>query len=775
MFYFCQVFTFISNFYYNIKYNKKGENMKFKRIMLVGIFLLAILTIGSVCAEDNATDDAIPTDNDDNSAEVIPHSLEGDDWPSEIDMNLRYGEDTILKDEPIYFIKTITDGKIDVSIDGKQKTAVYDGSDEVDEVFRVPTNGLALGEHILNVKVTKATEFKDADRNFTFYISDIVVDVPNPIIDDGISYNDMNVRVNSADAGKLVVAIDDKTYTYTKVSSFSKVYSLNDLSAFGNPHIIKVTYTTAKGVIYNETFIVNTTYFYLWDRDVKYDNDKSYSFLVPDKFDPDKMNVKIDNEPCNFTKSWSIYYSADISNIGLGNHTIVVSYDGDDKFAPCYSSAKIRVYPYLTFSDDYITVDEKITIDSKMPVSDCNMSVYVDGKLYDSKSFAKAYYETYYWASMDITGLKVGGHKVRVEITGDYSYTYTGRIYVYVDIKGPSSVNVGETGNFTVNFPNAKGELIADFGSVNVTGQFINGTANIRIPETLKVGIFDVYFIYNDENNPFNVSEVLFVEPIFHVPESVTNGNGYVYMTLPYDEPNAEFIVEAYNKQDKYVLSAKFKDRKASIPLNGINAGDYEVFPKYFDGVNWSYHGTVAMKVKNTKLAANDLTKYYGSATGFKVKVTDYNGKVVKSKYVYFYINGKYVKKVKTNKYGYATLKIGKAPGSYKISAKYGKVQITRKLTVKHAVTLKTVTVKKSAKSITLKATLKKGKTPIKYKYVKFYFNGKFIKKVKTSKYGIAKVTIKKTVLKKLKVGKTVKYQATYLKDTVKKSAVVKK
>ena len=58
MFYFCQVITFISNFYYNIKYNKKGENMKFKRIMLVGIFLLAILTIGSVCAEDNATDDA---------------------------------------------------------------------------------------------------------------------------------------------------------------------------------------------------------------------------------------------------------------------------------------------------------------------------------------------------------------------------------------------------------------------------------------------------------------------------------------------------------------------------------------------------------------------------------------------------------------------------------------------------------------------------------------------------------------------------------------------
>ena len=82
---------------------------------------------------------------------------------------------------------------------------------------------------------------------------------------------------------------------------------------------------------------------------------------------------------------------------------------------------------------------------------------------------------------------------------------------------------------------------------------------------------------------------------------------------------------------------------------------------------------------------------------------------------------------------------------------------------------------KKSTKKLILTATLKKGKTPIRYKYVKFYFNGKFIKKVKTSKKGVAKVTIKKTVLKKLKVGKTVTYQATYLKTTVKKSAKVKK
>jgi hypothetical protein len=88
---------------------------------------------------------------------------------------------------------------------------------------------------------------------------------------------------------------------------------------------------------------------------------------------------------------------------------------------------------------------------------------------------------------------------------------------------------------------------------------------------------------------------------------------------------------------------------------------------------------------------------------------------------------------------------------------------------------LKAVKVKKSAKKLVLTATLKKGKKAIKGKWITFKFKGKTYKKVKTNKKGIAKLTIKKSVLKKLKVGKKVTYHATYLKDTVKRTAKVKK
>jgi len=84
------------------------------------------------------------------------------------------------------------------------------------------------------------------------------------------------------------------------------------------------------------------------------------------------------------------------------------------------------------------------------------------------------------------------------------------------------------------------------------------------------------------------------------------------------------------------------------------------------------------------------------------------------------------------------------------------------------------VAVKKSAKKLTLQATLKYGKKAIKNKKITFKFNGKTYK-AKTDKKGIAKVTIKSSVLKKLKVGKKITYQATYLKDTVQKTVKVQR
>ncbi len=88
--------------------------------------------------------------------------------------------------------------------------------------------------------------------------------------------------------------------------------------------------------------------------------------------------------------------------------------------------------------------------------------------------------------------------------------------------------------------------------------------------------------------------------------------------------------------------------------------------------------------------------------------------------------------------------------------------------------TLKTVKVKKSAKKLTLSATLTiNGKRAYKKK-VTFSFKGKKYN-AKTNKKGVAKATIKRNVLKKLKVGKKVIYKVSYGKITVTKNTKVKK
>ena len=92
---------------------------------------------------------------------------------------------------------------------------------------------------------------------------------------------------------------------------------------------------------------------------------------------------------------------------------------------------------------------------------------------------------------------------------------------------------------------------------------------------------------------------------------------------------------------------------------------------------------------------------------------------------------------------------------------------------VKQVLKLSTAKIKKSSNETFLKATLK-NKNPMKGKTITFKFAGKTYK-AKTNSDGIAKVNIEKSVLKNLKAGKYITYSATFLKNTVEKTAKIEK
>lgn len=130
----------------------------------------------------------------------------------------------------------------------------------------------------------------------------------------------------------------------------------------------------------------------------------------------------------------------------------------------------------------------------------------------------------------------------------------------------------------------------------------------------------------------------------------------------------------------------------------------------------------------------------------------------------------------KTDKNGYAKLKINLNPATYHITAEYKNYKVANTLKVKQTLKLvkKTVTGKKG-KKIILKAKLKwsNGKA-IKGKKIVFKFRNKSYT-AKTNSKGIAKVTIKVKVTKKLKKGKKYTYSAKYLTNLVKGKVKIKK
>ena len=173
-----------------------------------------------------------------------------------------------------------------------------------------------------------------------------------------------------------------------------------------------------------------------------------------------------------------------------------------------------------------------------------------------------------------------------------------------------------------------------------------------------------------------------------------------------------------------------------------------------------------AISAANTKITYTEI---------YSIKV--YKNTKVSAKYtkIILKLNGKSFKTVYTKDNGIAKFKIDQKPGRYKLSITSLGKTVTKTLTVKHIVILKAVKVKKSAKKITLEAALAKvnGKY-LKNKQITFKFNGKTFP-AKTNSKGVAKVTVPQSVLSKLKVGKKITYQATYLKDIVKKTVKVRK
>ena len=187
-------------------------------------------------------------------------------------------------------------------------------------------------------------------------------------------------------------------------------------------------------------------------------------------------------------------------------------------------------------------------------------------------------------------------------------------------------------------------------------------------------------------------------------------------------------------------------------------------------------------EVKKTKIkvvsrfsGAKNIAMYYFDGHKFKAKIIGNNGKAVGKNQVVTVKFNKKTYKLKTNAKGYVSLTIPDTatPGKYKLTATYKGQTIKRTVTVKQNLKTKKYTVKKTAKKLNVKATLKNGKLPVKGIWIIFKLNGgKYI--AKTDKNGNAIFPLNKKIISKLKAGKTYTMKFSANRNTIKTTLKVK-
>ncbi|WP_298524496.1 hypothetical protein [uncultured Methanobrevibacter sp.] len=675
-----------------------------KRIILITLALIALLSLSAVQAAENATEEI--------SADEVQEVLT-DNATQKQDLNVEIkAHDYIIKHDPNDGSRTIELNNLPSDYNGYM--SVY-----IDEKFITKRNdnyfddavnlrGYDIGKHLILVNIEGTEKYNPLTLTHEFEVTDGFIK-----IDETIKTNEgVHLELQEGATGYLTVNVDGKQFKKIKINareydiSFASV-SLGTLTPgihsveaiySGDANNKKITKKASVNVVYEISIYITKPY--AFSINGNYGNAYGSEFNVVEITLPGDAKAvpiaNIDGVAFDVIHDEDTYYIINTSLLKPGEHILNVTYPGDSKYSKTTVTEKLRTVASIgtRFIDGYDYSFNNTVIYLNLPDdAKGNLSVFIDGELYKTSPVAKT------GAAIPLSDVKLGKHTLNA--------AYTGSDY---DVK-----------NITAN---------------------IDVTPRATYPKSMKYSSNETFFIEVDPDAKLTV-EVRMDGKSFNLP--LVDGKGNFSLS------NLKLVdigEDQYGHNEIYITYA----------------GDYNGTKSYSIAVD---------PIPSRLVGASDITMYYGDSRTFTLTVWGSEGKIAGAGETVIVRLGSDYLYPKTDKNGIVKVKINKVPGTYKITATYRNAKVTKKVTVKQVLSLKSVSVKRSAKKLTLQATLK-NKNAIKNKAVTFKFNGKTYK-AKTNSKGVAKVTIKQSVLKKLKVGGKVTYQATYLKNTVKKTVKIQK
>ena len=713
-------------------------------------------------------------------------------------------------------------GFVQFDIDGKNyATEILDGSHVLFEI-----EGLSIGNHTYEISYFDENNVKQLTKSGSFK-TDYYIYVG--IYEDEYTFTkefELNVYVPEDATGIITVSVDGKNYTATPVNGTATVIlkglvmGKNNVtvsyvgdSKYPAKELKNVINMTGYGIIVEydgESEMEQGTFEYVSislpenavgnlliynaeyvEGHEKWDEDKQENVWIPGYWasiggEPPIKSVKLEN---GFAK-------INASQFGFGIYKLIAAYEpvsGPD-YEVEIKAFQFNIAPEINLTNE-IVVGENATVIIVIPDATGVINVYEDSDDEEGMKLVATISSDNGTFKGEISGLTLGEHVFYFEYVGeDMENMFDNNMGKGVNVNPkkaeiPEKFNADGSGEIALELPEGANGTVSVYEVVededgneflkpiieNATYTSENKSVAIS---GLKTGEHDIKLVYKDDKNGVFEKGATITVPKpdagvnFTIPETVSGDT--LDINLPKDATGNVLVtvdgkasmIPIVNGSAKFDLS-KLADGAHTISVIYPGDGNYSAFEK-------SANVTIQRPV-DPKITASNLNILYTASTKYTATIYGTDGKVAPNTSVTFLINGKVYKTVTTNAKGIASVTLNQKPGTYKITTKALGKEVTKILKVKHIVKLQKVKVKRSAKKLVIKVTLAKvnGKY-LKGKKVTLKFKGKKYT-AKTNKKGVAKFTIKKNVLKKLKKGKKVTYQATYLKDTVKRTVKVKK
>ena len=717
-------------------------------------------------ASELAGDAAVKHDNENNT---ISHN-----YPFESVLiveveDITVGQDAIVNirfNEPV-------EGTVEVILNGKK----YD-VDVIDGNGQINISDLSANKYTVGVFFNGDLKYSPTENSTDFTVekldTQVNVTVPSDVeagaevaIDIAIPGATGNVSV-FVDEVEAVVALDENGTAQFIIPS-----------AEPGEHSVVVVYSgdDSHAVASNTVkFTVDPEFYMDIDADAIYGEDAIVEINLPEDA-TGNLTVTIGNETYTVPVEDG-YASVEIPDLAYGEHNITVAYSGDDKYKAASKESTIDVQPDIEIPDE-IDFNDEDEISITLPEDATgNLTVSVDGV----ETVVPVVNGT---ASVSLENLTPGDHKISVLYSGDDKYDSASAeksLSVVPAIEIPEKITTDDDDSISIDLPaDATGNLTVSVDGVETVVPVVNGTASVPLGE-LSAGDHNISVSYSGDGKYSAYSKsvtasVAKAKPTINVtvPSDAQEGKVVsITITLPDDATGTVFVDIGGNGYYTHVNGTTV------LNISGLTGGDKNITYRYtgdnkYGEASGNLSAFILFKPKLTN--SKNFAMYYFDGSKFTVRAWGIDGKVAAGEIVTITLNKK-TYKVKTNKNGVASLKIPntvKPTKKYTITAQYKTAKVSKKITVKQILKASNKSVKKSAKKLVLSATLKKVKGKyLKGKVIKFKFNGKTYK-AKTNKKGVAKVTIKKNVINKLKVGKKYTVKISYYKDTISKKVTVKR